>query len=610
MHRMIARPRRDASTSGDIGSAGAIIRWVGCALLCLGLLGCATGGNQPEPEIIRSFVAEPATITAGQSATLKWHVNDAREVSLGGLPAPAGWSETSVSPIRTTTYRLTAVAGAGQTATREVTVTVDEGPILAKVAIDPQASGPTLPGGFLGLSHSAAQAQLLMGDPSIGANPVYRQLLANLMRDSAGPLSLRIARDGTGDASVPDRSLTTALASLHQEMSGIGEGVQYILGLDMKQGVPGLARMQAQTYTQNLPAQAIHAFELGSRPDLFVEQGHRQTDYDFAEYFAEYQLYAEQLQEVAGSSLVTTAPSTAPGSESAQGEFAEPAQVEHMLMSAFDVIGEVSQYPVSGTEAACEPAHLLQPAMSTRAVEQLHPYLQVARRAAKPYRLIEVDTAICGEDAAASDTFAAALWLADALFEQAYAGVSAVNVQSNLWAAEGGWDPQGLFHVAIPAQQYKVSAARAAPPAEDAFSTEYSLRRVLPQYYALLFFAEATARQAELLPVSVASDDNVKAWATRDRQTGRITIALINKDRQAFGRVRLEMPGYTRGEVKRLTAATIETRDQIRFGGQTFDGSTDGVPLGVEQRERVELTDGVLEVALDAGSAMLLRLGR
>ncbi len=606
MHRMIARPRRDASVSTDFGS---IIRWVGCALLCLGLLGCAASRNQPEAEIIHSFVAEPATITAGQSATLKWDVPDAREVSLGGLPAPAGWSETSVSPIRTTTYRLTAVAESGRTATREVTVTVDEGPLLAKVAIDPQASGPTLPGGFLGLSHSAAQAQLLMGDPSIGVNPVYRQLLANLMRDSTGPLSLRIARDGAGDASVPDRSLNTALASLHQDVSGIGEGVQYLLALDMKQGVPGLARMQAQTYRQNLPTQAIHAFELGSRPDLFVDQGHRQADYDFAEYVAEYQLYAEQLQEVAGPGLATTAPSTAPGSESAQDGFAEPEQVERMLMSAFDVIGEVSQYPAPGTEAACEPSRLLQPAMSTRAVEQLKPYLQVARRAAKPYRLIELNTDICAPGASASDTFAAALWLADALFEQAYAGVSAVNVQSNLWAREGGWDPQALFHVAIPAQQYKVSAARAAPPDEDAFSTDYTLRRVLPQYYALLFFAEATARQAELLPVSVASDNNVKAWATRDRQAGRVTLALINKD-AASGLVRLEMPGYSRGEIKRLTATTAESRDQVRFGGQTFDGSTDGVPLGVEQRERVEPADGVFEVALGAGSAMLLHLER
>ncbi|UAW98509.1 hypothetical protein KEM63_00510 [Halopseudomonas nanhaiensis] len=605
MHRVIARQRRSASIAGDTPQ---LMRWLGLVMISLALLGCASSPKQADndAEVIRRFVAEPAAITAGQTTTLSWEVAGAREVSLGGAPAQPGWSQTTVSPIRTTSYRLTAVTASGQTVSREVTVNVEDGPILAKVVLDAAASGPVLPSGFLGLSHTAAQAQLLMGEPSIGVNRVYRQLLANLTRDSAGPLNLRIASPGGGKARVPDRSLTTALASLHRDMSGNGDGVRYTLGLDMQQGVPGLARMQAQAYLQALAPEAIHAFEIGSRPDLYVQQGHRAADYDFAEYLAEYQLYAAQLKEVAGPRAVTLAPATVAGDE----RFIAPAQLERLLMGAFDVVGEVGQYPATGERNACEPHALLQSDVSTAVLGQLQTYLKVARRAAKPYRLVGLSSDICAADAVGGDSFASALWLADALFELAYAGVTAVNVQSDLWAADGGWDRQALVHMAIPAQQHRVAEARAVPPGEDAFSADYQLRRALPQYYAMLFFAEATAGQAELLPVALASDANVKAWATRDRDTGRITVALINKDREAFGRVRLDMPGYTRGEVKRLAAPSLEARDQVRFGGQTFDGSADAVPVGVEQRERVTMDDGVFEVALAAGSAMLLRLER
>lgn len=600
---MIAAYQRSV-TAGRRACPG--IRWLGYVMICLGLHGCSNSREQPnaESEVIRRFVAEPAVITAGQTATLSWDVTGAQEVSLGGLPADTGWSRTTVSPIQTTSYRLTAVTASGESVSREVTVTVNEGPILAKVAIDPSASGPRLPSGFLGLSHGAAQAQLLLGEPSIGVNRVYRQLLANLNRANAGPLTLRIDRPGHDEARIPDLALTAALTSLYHDLSGNGGGVKYILGLDMQQGVPGLARMQAQAYLQNLPPGSIHAFEMGTRPDLFVHNGHREAVYDFAEYQAEYQLYAAQLAELADPRARTIAPSTAVADDS----FLNPEQLERLLMGAFDVVSEVGQYPGPAMQDSCSPAALLQPLMSTTTTQQLQPYLTVARRAAKPYRLLDLGSDVCDSGAAARDSFASALWLADMLFEIAYAGVSAVNLRSDLWAVEGGWAQQALFHMAIPAEQYGVSEVQATPPGEDVFGPDYQLRQALPQYYALLFFAEATADQAELLPVALATDRTVKAWAARDRTSGRLSVALINKDPQAYGRVRLDISGYSRGEVKRLSAPSLESRERVRFGGQTFDGSTDGVPVGVEQRERVEPVNGEFVVALGAGSAVLLTL--
>jgi peptidoglycan-associated lipoprotein len=74
--------------------------------------------------VINSFVAEPSTIVRGESATLKWNVSNASEVTIDngiGTVQPAG--SRQVSPTSNTTYRLTA-KGPGGDAISAVTVAV------------------------------------------------------------------------------------------------------------------------------------------------------------------------------------------------------------------------------------------------------------------------------------------------------------------------------------------------------------------------------------------------------------------------------------------------------------------------------------------------------
>jgi hypothetical protein len=73
---------------------------------------------------ITSFTATPATITAGQSATLSWATANAAGASIDqGIGAVAASGSATVSPASTTTYTLTATNAAG-TATRTVTLPV------------------------------------------------------------------------------------------------------------------------------------------------------------------------------------------------------------------------------------------------------------------------------------------------------------------------------------------------------------------------------------------------------------------------------------------------------------------------------------------------------
>jgi pimeloyl-ACP methyl ester carboxylesterase len=77
------------------------------------------------PAIV-SFVANPSTITSGQSSTLSWATTNATTVSISGVAGTqSANSSVSVSPATTKTYTLTAT-GSGLTATATTTIVVNE----------------------------------------------------------------------------------------------------------------------------------------------------------------------------------------------------------------------------------------------------------------------------------------------------------------------------------------------------------------------------------------------------------------------------------------------------------------------------------------------------
>lgn len=83
--------------------------------------------TKPAPSI-RSFVVEPTSIIAGQSANLRWGVDNSDSVSIsGGIGTVPSSGSRAVSPASTTTYRLTAT-GAGGTTERSVTLSVTAAP--------------------------------------------------------------------------------------------------------------------------------------------------------------------------------------------------------------------------------------------------------------------------------------------------------------------------------------------------------------------------------------------------------------------------------------------------------------------------------------------------
>lgn len=79
---------------------------------------------------IQFFIANPSTITQGQSSTLSWGTANATTVTISGIGTVAASGSTTVSPTVTTTYTLTAT---NATSTQTQTATVVVNPLQARV---------------------------------------------------------------------------------------------------------------------------------------------------------------------------------------------------------------------------------------------------------------------------------------------------------------------------------------------------------------------------------------------------------------------------------------------------------------------------------------------
>lgn len=99
-----------------------------------------SSGGTPAPAVA-SFFASPATINAGDSATLTWSTINADSVSLdNGIGNQRASGSVIVSPNQTTTYNLTATGPGGSAAATTIVTVVGSGP---RVVIG------TFPGGML-----------------------------------------------------------------------------------------------------------------------------------------------------------------------------------------------------------------------------------------------------------------------------------------------------------------------------------------------------------------------------------------------------------------------------------------------------------------------------
>ncbi len=558
----------------------------GVALLLALLLG-ACGGNggtavsPPSAPVINSFAGSPAEITAGQSTTLGWQVSGATSVQLSNVTATPQTSSSSVTvvPAATTTYTLTATNSAGSTQ-QSTTVTVTSAPQVASVQINPTAAAAPIPPNFLSIGQTMGDTLTMVGTSSTNMNPIYEQLLRNLIQYANGPLLIRELSDG-GNSDVYDAGNLSALSKLNQDL-----GAQFFVGVDFVDDDVTTATGEAQQLVAGLPGSQLQAIELGNEPDLY------ENSYD--DYLAQYEVFAPALVSASGG-IKLSAPVWAGLSSSFMGN------LESFISTQASTIAIVTVHHYSGTacNGATEPLDYLltEPAVDgdTQPLTGpvgIPPYLPAAQQAKIPFRIGELNSINCGGQLGVSNSFSSALWAMDIAFSYANVGVSGLN-----FFAPG--DP---------------NTPNAYTPFDFTSTSNggvrtYAVRNINPLYYGLLLFAQAVQNNAQLLPVTLTTPTqaSIKAWATIDgNQT--IRLLLLNKDQSASGPVSITLNGYGQGTVTRLTAPSFSSTTGVNLAGQTFDGSADGTPQGTAYAEIAQPSSGVYTVALPAVSAALITL--
>jgi hypothetical protein len=81
---------------------------------------------------------------------------------------------------------------------------------------------------------------------------------------------------------------------------------------------------------------------------------------------------------------------------------------------------------------------------------------------------------------------------------------------------------------------------------------------------------------------------------------------VLNKDQTNSGTVGITLAGYGNASLKTLTAPSVTATRGVSYGGQTFDGSTDGTIQGILSTPVVTPTSGVYTFAITPTSAALL----
>jgi len=444
---------------------------------------------------------------------------------------------------------------------------------MVAVHLDPGHSLGALPANFMGLGYeisSVAVPGLLSAN-----NHAYVRLVRNLGRQGVirigGNTSDFSSYDAKGvAASLPKGTIVNA-QNLRQLRTFLdATGWTLIWGLNLGDDRLDNAVEEARAVAE-AAGDRLLALEIGNEPDLFVRAGHRQGDYSYSAWHAEYRRYKAAIRAVlphvplAGPDIAGTAMDWFEA-------FAHDEGSDIALLTAHHYIAGQAN-PSSTLDLMLQEEKKYQPALTR--------FQAIAKSARLPYRLCETASYSGGGKAGASDTFAAALWALDYLFVLASHGCGGVNMETGV--NHLGW----ISHYT---------------PISDDLAGHYG---AAPEYYGLLAFAQI-ARGEVIATTCEAGGINLTAYGTR-RNAHELTLTVVNKD--LLGRdASVEIAAVSdlkQAHVMRLAGKSISGTDGVTLGGAPV--TSEGVWTG-GRADRVRIADGKARLEVPAGSAALITL--
>ncbi|KAI0659525.1 glycoside hydrolase superfamily [Cubamyces menziesii] len=447
----------------------------------------------------------------------------------------------------------------------------------------------------------------------VGGNTQETATLVDSLPDNA-----IIEKDKTVDTAVTNTAQTPTLLYT-PELLYLLSNVSALVNAKWYLGIPmndtSHLRLQIAEAADAILGDSVLGYQVGNEPDLYANHGHRPPTYDETDYFNEFGVVVNAVQQDAKikSKNKLIAPSV-------QGQWT-PEDVWNTGFldsygSSLDVIAMehypeqncAAEFPNGGFGPIQDPQTVFPQYLTHTSSQTLvQPYLNtsfIAQQLGKEFMMFETNTASCGGFPGVSDSFGSALWAVDYGLQMAY---------SNFTGA--------LLHVGGQNVSYNPFTP---PPTNLSLFDQWT---VGPVFYSTLFMAEAlgttnTSRVVDLL----ANDGNefTPAYAIYEEHA-LARIALINymnaQDGLGSYTVSLSVGGVQIGEpndtpaqvkVKYLLAPSVSEKDQITWANQTFGGrfQADGRLSGTELVQTITCNQGAntCQIPVPAPGAALVFL--
>ena len=471
------------------------------------------------------------------------------------------------------------------------------------VSVSDRAVGAPIPSGFLGFSFEFQGVRAYTGSDPAHINPVLVQLIRNLTPGQA-PV-LRIGGNSTdvsyvtgpgvrplpyvGYELTPSWMATTG--ALARQLRA-----RMIMGLNLAANNPALDAAELHDYVNALGEPAIDAVEIGNEPNVYnkitvyrtpagAPLHARPSSFGYPAFRTQFEAIARQTepQALAGPAL---AAGPSPGRGSWVNTVSDLLRRERRLSTM-----TVHRYPLRNCYVPPSSpqyptiSHLLSSYATVTLADSMKRWIAIAHAQHRRIRLDELNSVACRGKAGVSDAFASALWVTDALFGLARAGVDGVNLHT------------------LPNTAYELFAFSRRDGRWQA--------QVRPVYYGLELFAQAAPAGARLLALSRhGADAGLSAWATR-APDHRLRVVLINKSQTRRKTVTVRLPVGTppTASVTRLLAPSVRAGQGVTLAGRSYGSETASGQLGTPELEPARVVRGRVTLSVPAASAALLTLG-
>lgn len=496
---------------------------------------------------------------------------------------------------------LAAAAVTAVTATAALADRPDHRVQRVDIVVDAGHPGPAVPRSFVGLSLELPAVAAYAGSPA-HPNRALPALLATLGAAQGSPVALRIGGNSSDESWWAPGARLSLVRPSHvryvigrrwlARMAWVARATRapVTVGVNLAADDPARALAFVRALRSALPPGALRAVEIGNEPDLYtrgvtfragravVRRVARRARYGQPRYAGDVGRYAALL-----SSRLGRNPALAAGGFAGT---AWDAVLAPLLRGERGRIRALSAhaYPLDGcpphAAIAAQRRRLLSDTASRGLAAGVARMVAIGRRAGVAVRVTEMNSATCGGVPGISDSFAAALWAPGALFAMARAGATGVDLHS--------W----------PGAPY-------APFAFTTAHTGFTRAHARALYYGLLLFADAASGGSRLLPIHVATDGGVRAWATLTR-AGQLRVVAVNPSSGHAARVTIAVrdAGAQRAALRLLRAPGLRARDAISIGGRAIGG--DGRLHGRDRAVPVVPVAGRYTFTLPAASGALL----